>query len=213
MKKGRPGENQNNSLLLKDLYNIVQEILLKGDRPAQGESYFWAIGLSEHQQLILMEFLNAKHLENLSATEVFQVALQKRASSVLLCQRAYNHNLKFGEQELIYIRQLMEVGCLIQLPLLDHLLLKDEGYYSLMQSGALGEEYSLEEKPTLTIQEAEMLAYESVKEAQQALEASYYEDREDIALHLYDEGLSIEQIIAITGLSEQTLLVLLDIDG
>lgn len=212
MKSKQPNGNQNNSLLLNDLYNIVQEILLKGDIPPKGESYFWAIGLSEHQQLILMEFLNAKHLENLSATEVFQVALQKRASSVLLCQRSYDQNLKFGEQELIYIRQLLQVGCLIQLPLLDHLLLKEEGYYSLMQSGALGEEYSLEDKPTLTIQNAEMLAYQSVKDAQQALEASYHEDREEIALHLYHEGLSLEQIIAITGLSEETLLLLLDID-
>ncbi|MFK7797513.1 MAG: JAB domain-containing protein [Aureispira sp.] len=213
MKSEQPKKNQDNSLLLKDLYDIVQEILLKGDIPAEGESYFWAIGLSEHQQLILMEFLNAKHLENLSATEVFQVALQKRASSVLLCQRSYDQNLTFGEQELIYIRQLLQVGYLIQLPLLDHLLLKEEGYYSLMQSGALGEEYSLEDKPTLTIQNAEMLAYQSVKDAQHALEASYHEDREEIALHLYHEGLSLEQIIAITGLSEETLLLLLDIGG
>jgi hypothetical protein len=197
---------------LNDLYVIVQEMLLKGDAPSEGESYFWAIGLSEHQQLILMEFLNAKSLENLSATEVFQVALQKRASFVLLCQRAHNQNLKFGEQELIYIRQLLQVGYHIQLPLLDHLLLKEEGYYSLMQSGVLGEELSLNQKPTHTIQDAEILAYQAVKDAQQALEASYYEDKETIALHLYHEGLSLEQIIAITGLSEETLLVLLDIE-
>lgn len=209
MKRKQPIKRANNSLLLEDLYAIVQELLLKGDAPESNKSCLWVIGLTEHHQLLVMELLNAKSLLELQANEVFQVPLQKHASFVLLCERPQQQDWKLEEHTFIIIRQLQQVGYLIDLPILDFLLIKEQGYLSLLQTGQL--EQPPTNKTPLTVEEAELLAQEAVEQAKHALENSYYQDKEEIALHLYQEGLAIEQIIAITGLSEEALVLLLDI--
>ncbi|MGH1338153.1 MAG: JAB domain-containing protein [Aureispira sp.] len=212
MKKENPIGNKDNSLLINDLYEIVQELLLQGEAPREGESCLWVIGLSQHHQLLLMELLSATEIAELQTTEVFQAALHKHANFVLICQRAYDKEWLFGEEDLLAIRQLLQVGYLIKLPILDYLLLGDQGYYSLAQSGALEEWQSIENAVPLTIQKAEELAQEAVEQAKHTLESSYYQDKEEIALHLYEEGLDLDQIIAITGLPEAALLILLELD-
>lgn len=209
MKRKQPIKKHTNSLLLKDLYAIVQELLLKGETPPFNKSCLWVIGLSKHHQLLVIELLNTKSLEELQANEVFQVPLQKHASFILLCERPHQQDWQLGEERLIIIQQLQQVGYLIDLPILDYLLIKEQECISLSQTGQL--QHPPTERTPLTVEEAEILAQEAVEQAQKALEDTYYQDKEEIALHLYQEGLAIAQIVAITGLSEEILVVLLDI--
>ncbi len=212
MKENEPTEEIDNSLLLSDLYEIVQELLLQGVEPDEDSSCFWIICLSKYHQLLLVEQLPNDNLATIHATEVFQIALQKRATTLLLCQRPSEAAFELAPDDYYFIRQLLKVGYLIRLPILDYLVLKTDGYYSLMQAGKLQELRGMaeDEAPPLTIQKAEALAQEAVEEAKQALEASYYKDKEEIALHLYEEGLALTQIISITGLSEEVVVALIE---
>lgn len=197
-------------LLLMDLYVIIQKMILKGKLPKVGESCFWVIGLGQQQELLLMEQLSASGLEELQAIDVFQVALQKQVNTVLLCQYCYDRAWMPKEKDYCVIWQLLEVGHLINLPLLDYLILRGEDYYSLVQSGDFKQVWPSKEQLPLSVEEAEFLAQEAVEQAKYTLEAIYYQDKEDIALYLYKDGVALERIMEITGLSEATLLLLLD---
>jgi hypothetical protein len=70
--------------------------------------------------------------------------------------------------------------------------------------------FAVEKQPPLTIEQAETITREVVEEAQKALESSYYNEREEIALNLYDEGIGLGHIMHVTGLSEVSLMTLIE---
>jgi hypothetical protein len=206
----RPAQNKTaHSLLLDDLYDIVQELLIRNALPDEGDRSFWLVCLSEHQQLLLVERLNSRNLEDVYANEVFQIALHKRAVSVLLCQVNSTPDLEFSSEEYQIVRQLLRIGHLIKLPILDFLVVNSKGYNSLRQAGEL-DGFAVEKQPPLTIEQAETITREVVEEAQKALESSYYNEREEIALNLYDEGIGLGHIMHVTGLSEVSLMTLIE---
>lgn len=212
MKEERPLEETANKVLLSDLYSIVQELLLRGKMPEVGRSVFWVIGLNDKHQLLLMELLSNHTLENILPPELFQTALEKQASTIILCQCPQDQTWELEEKDYYTLLQLLQVGHLISLPLLDYLLLKKEGYYSLLESGDIEQLKPIEEeREELTEEGAEALAQEAVEQANRALEASYHEDKKEIALHLYEEGVTLAQIMELTGLSEESLLGILDL--
>lgn len=68
---------------------------------------------------------------------VFQIALKSNASSIILAHNHPSGNLKPSEADLRITKNIREAGKFMELPLLDHLILTDEGYYSFADEGIL----------------------------------------------------------------------------
>ncbi|MCW3071308.1 MAG: repair protein [Bacteroidetes bacterium] len=71
------------------------------------------------------------------AKVVFQVALKANASSILLAHNHPSGNLKPSEADLMITKNIREAGKLMEIPLVDHIILTDEGYYSFADEGSL----------------------------------------------------------------------------
>ena len=68
---------------------------------------------------------------------VFQTALKSNASSILLCHNHPSGNLKPSEQDIKITKSIKEAGKLMEIALLDHLIITDEGFFSFADEGMM----------------------------------------------------------------------------
>lgn len=68
---------------------------------------------------------------------IFQVALKCNASALILAHNHPSGNLKPSEMDIRLTRKLVEVGKLLELPILDHLILTPEAYFSFADDGLM----------------------------------------------------------------------------
>lgn len=71
------------------------------------------------------------------AKVVFQTALKAHASSILLAHNHPSSNLKPSEADIRITKTIREAGKFMEIPLIDHLILTEEGYYSFADEGIL----------------------------------------------------------------------------
>jgi len=68
---------------------------------------------------------------------IFQVAIKSNACSIILAHNHPSGNLTPSEADINLTRKLKEAGTLLDLPVLDHLIVSSEGYYSFADEGLL----------------------------------------------------------------------------
>ena len=68
---------------------------------------------------------------------IFKAALDKRASSVILCHNHPSGQLRPSEEDIRLTRKLTEGGRLLDISVHDHLILTSSGYYSFADNGML----------------------------------------------------------------------------
>jgi DNA repair protein RadC len=68
---------------------------------------------------------------------IYQIALKANACSIIL---AHNHppgNINPSEADIQLTRKMVECGKFLDLPVLDHLILTSEGFYSFADEGLI----------------------------------------------------------------------------
>lgn len=68
---------------------------------------------------------------------VFQVALKACATSFILAHNHPSGNLDTSEADRRITRQIKEAGAILEIPLLDHLILTTDAYFSMADEGIL----------------------------------------------------------------------------
>ena len=68
---------------------------------------------------------------------VFQVALKACATSIIVAHNHPSGNLKVSSADRKITQNLKQAGLILEIPLLDHLILSSEGYYSMADEGIL----------------------------------------------------------------------------
>lgn len=68
---------------------------------------------------------------------IFQVALKSNSCSLILAHNHPSGNLQPSEADIHLTRKLKEAGVLLDLPVLDHLIVSSEGFYSFADDGLL----------------------------------------------------------------------------
>jgi DNA repair protein RadC len=68
---------------------------------------------------------------------IFQVAIKSNACSINLAHNHPSGNHQPSEADIHLTRKLKEAGVLLDLPVLDHLIVSSEGFYSFADEGLL----------------------------------------------------------------------------
>lgn len=68
---------------------------------------------------------------------IFQVALKSNACSLILAHNHPSGNLQPSEADIHLTRKLKDAGTLLDLPVLDHLIVSSEGFYSFADEGLI----------------------------------------------------------------------------
>lgn len=68
---------------------------------------------------------------------IFAAALKANASSIILSHNHPSGNLQPSQQDINLTKNLKEAGKFLELPVLDHLIVTSDGYYSFADEGLL----------------------------------------------------------------------------
>jgi DNA repair protein RadC len=130
--------------------------------------------------------------------EVFSIPLQKRAVHLVLVHNHPSGVLKPSDADKDITDRLIQVGRIMKVPILDHLIITENSYYSFANSGLLDElSKSLKYVPAFEIKKR----YEKQAE-KKGKEKGNREGKKAIAKAMKDEGYPLEEIIKLTGLNK-----------
>ena len=68
---------------------------------------------------------------------VFSIALKGNASSIVLAHNHPSGNLKTSEADIRLTKKLVQAGLLLEIPIFDHLIITNYGYYSFADDGLM----------------------------------------------------------------------------
>jgi len=100
---------------------------------------FWVMSLSRAQQVIAMNKIGEGGLSSTIADpkKVFRIALENNAASIIVAHNHPSGNLQPSPEDNKLTNRLRENGTMMECPLIDHLVVTDNGYYSYADDGAL----------------------------------------------------------------------------
>lgn len=127
-------------------------------------------------------------------TEVFSFALQKRASRVIMVHNHPSGNLNPSIEDKDITDRMYQAGLFLDLPVIDHLIIDEEKYYSFSESGLLAK-ISLSKRYVLPYKEEEE-RQRKIGEKNKAIQ---------MAKAMKKKNIDFETIVEISGLSKEQI--------
>ncbi|MEO5562385.1 MAG: JAB domain-containing protein [Chitinophagaceae bacterium] len=123
----------------EDVFSIMQEVLMRESKINRNKEHLWTIALSQNNNILLIELvtlgMNAVHVE---PVDIFSFMLQKRAVKMILVHNHPSGELEPSTGDIEMTDVMQSIGTFLQLPLADHLIISERGFFSFMESGLLG---------------------------------------------------------------------------
>ncbi len=197
----------------KSIYSIMQKILLREEDIEQNKEHFWILGLANNNRLLFVELISLGSVNKtiVEPMEVYSMALQKRAVKIILCHNHPSGELKPSPEDQDITDRLIQVGLIVDLPVLDHLIISDISYLSFVDIGLMEElEKSIKYVPSYAVAqriraEMEALMEERIAEAKEL--ATFIAKEEErlkilaIATALKNSGMEVNAVAEYTGLT------------
>lgn len=100
---------------------------------------FWALYLDTQNRIRLERRLTVGLLNSslVHPREVFRPAITQGAASIIVAHNHPSGDPEPSAEDFAVTAQLMEAGCLLGIPVRDHVILGDSGYVSLAERGSL----------------------------------------------------------------------------
>lgn len=100
---------------------------------------FWVIYLNRRNEILKKENISKGGVDGTVADMkiIFKHAINQLASAIILCHNHPSGNLKPSKQDIELTKKLSEIGKLMEIPVLDHLIIGDNNYYSFSDEGRL----------------------------------------------------------------------------
>jgi DNA repair protein RadC len=100
---------------------------------------FWIIGLNTANKIIVKEciFLGGINCSTIDVKLIFRRLLQAGCNSFLCLHNHPGGQLTPSKEDITVTRKIKETGQIISLPLLDHIIISSEGFYSFRESNNL----------------------------------------------------------------------------
>ncbi len=184
----------------QDLYKVMQDILLRENKIGRSKEHFWVVCLSTSNRILLIELisLGTKKECVIDPTEIFSFALQKRASQVIMVHNHPGGGLKPSLKDEDITDHMYQVGLFLDVPVIDHLIINEKGFYSFVESGLL-----------LQISKSEKYVLRYKKEEERLKKLGRKEGRKegeklkaiDMAKTMKKKGYDVKEIAAISKLS------------
>jgi len=121
----------------EDIFSIMQKILLRENKIDRDKEHFWIIGLASSDRLLFVELVSLG-----SATEtviepmkVFRVAVMRDAAKAVLVRNHPTLELESSMQERDVCDRLIQVGRILNVPVVDHLVITPHTYQSFEAIG------------------------------------------------------------------------------
>lgn len=178
-----------------DIYGIMQKVLLREQKIDQNREHFWVIGLENNNRILFIELVSLGTVNQalVKPMEVFSLALQKRAVKIIICHNHPSGELKPSDADKDITDKLIQVGIIVNTPVLDHLIISAKSYLSFADIGLFQElEQSTKYVPPYKLAEKIRKEALAIGERNKAIE---------MAKELKRDNIDVETIARYTGLN------------
>ena len=191
-----------------DVFSIMQRVLLRENKIDKEKEHFWIIGMNEAGYILYIELiaLGSVKAVNIEPMNVYRVAVMKNATRVIAIHNHPSGRLVPSKADLDITDRLIQVGRILNIALVDHLIISTEAYESFRSMGIMDDlEKSLTYVPTYQVveqirKEEKKIARDKVKLANDKTKIER-ERREKLEFAmvstLIDKNVSIEDIAKI----------------
>ncbi|MDF7670676.1 JAB domain-containing protein [Orbaceae bacterium ESL0721] len=187
-----------------DVYGIMQRILLRENKIDREKEHLWIIGMNQGGYILYIELiaLGSYHSVDVEPMNVFRVAVMKNASRVILIHNHPSGSLTPSDSDKDITDRLIQVGRILNIELVDHLIITPTMYLSFRQIELMQElEKSLKYVPTYQIIEKIRKEEKKIAEEKLAVEkekTKKAESEKRILINaLLEKGVSVEDIARI----------------
>ncbi|MGD1839966.1 MAG: JAB domain-containing protein [Thermonemataceae bacterium] len=199
----------------EDVYEVMQQVLLRENKIERGQEHFWVIGLDSQNKILFIELISLGSLTQalVEPPEVFRVAIYKLAVQIVLIHNHPSGELKPSENDLDVTDRLIQVGKILKIPVLDHLIITETAYLSFLNEDILEEL----EKSTKYVPPYELIARikaEAIATGKEMGEKIGREEGEklgkiqalqEMAQRMKQAGYEVKKIVQVTGLTEKEI--------
>ena len=118
----------------KHVFEIMKSVML--DLPHEE---FWLLILNRANAVIKKELISRGGVTGtvVDTKIIFKTAVEHYASSIIICHNHPSGNLKPSDSDIKITKNIKEAGKIMEIPLADHLIITNEGYYSFADEGML----------------------------------------------------------------------------
>ncbi|PIT63225.1 hypothetical protein BHC47_09300 [Snodgrassella alvi] len=135
---------------------MMQRVLLRENKIDKEKEHFWIIGMNEAGYILYIELiaLGSVKAVNIEPMNVYRVAVMKNATRVIAIHNHPSGRLVPSKADLDITDRLIQVGRILNIALVDHLIISTEAYESFRSMGIMDDlEKSLTYVPTYQVVE------------------------------------------------------------
>lgn len=199
-----------------DVFSIMQRVLLRENKIDKEKEHFWIIGMNEAGYILYIELiaLGSVKAVNIEPMNVYRVAVMKNATRVIAIHNHPSGRLVPSKADLDITDRLIQVGRILNIALVDHLIISTEAYESFRSMGIMDDlEKSVTYVPTYQVveqirKEEKKIARDKVKLANDKTKIER-ERREKLEFAmvstLIDKNVSIEDIAKIMEITPKSV--------
>ena len=201
-----------------DIFLIMQQILLREDKIDQDKEHFWVIGLTNVNRIQYIELVSIGSVNStiVEPANVFRLAIQKNAVKIILIHNHPSYELKPSSEDKETTYRLIQVGAILNIDVIEHLIIGPKSYLSFCDTGLLEglsqnskflPAYELEE---VVRQEELIIREEAVTAAQEeGMERGEERGMSKVVINASKKGMSNREISELTALTEKKIEELL----
>ncbi|WP_341836411.1 JAB domain-containing protein [Chitinophaga pollutisoli] len=188
----------------RDVHEIMRMLLRREQKIDRNREHLWVLGLAADNTILLIELVSMGSVTRTVAEpmEIYSLALQKRSVKIILVHNHPSGRLVPSPADEDMTDRMIQCGRLLHVPVEDHYIISETGYYSFAESGLLAKlersekymlDYELEAKVREEGRKAGELTGERVGARDQARQ---------IARQMKSSGYAVAEIMKLTGLSK-----------
>ncbi len=193
-----------------DIFGIMQKVLMRENYIDREKEHFWIIGLTANSKIIFIELVSLGSVKatTVEPMNVFRVAVLKGAVKVIFVHNHPSGDLNPSEEDKNVTDRLIQVGKILDIEVIDHLIITENSFMSFVGIGLMEElRQSIKYLPSYVLErkirsEEKLLRKEAVKTAS---EKAALKSKKDIAKEMKKKGYSVDEIAEITGISEEEI--------
>jgi DNA repair protein RadC len=124
-----------------DIATIMQEVLQREKKIDRNKEHMWLVALDADNRIMMIELisLGSNKQTIVEPMEVFSFALQKQASRIILVHNHPSGSVRPSAGDRGLTDQMMAIGKFLKLPVVDHLIINGDTFYSFVDSGLYAE--------------------------------------------------------------------------
>ena len=118
----------------KDVFEFMKPSMM--DLPHEE---FWLLLLNRANSIIKKELISRGGISGtvVDTKIIFKTAVVNYASSIIICHNHPSGNLKPSDADLKITKNIKEAGRIMEIPLLDHLIISENSFYSFADEGVI----------------------------------------------------------------------------